>query len=204
MIDETMIGKGVAAISAVDADFRRGVEEVGHPAPRGREPGFASLLSAIVSQQVSKEAAAAIWGRVQLLMPGGSPLELLSHDDEALRGAGLSRPKIAYARGLAEAIASGALDVEALSSMEDEDAIAALSSLKGIGRWTAEVYCLHALGRPDIFPADDLALLEALRRLKGMEERPRPKQARELIAHWSPWLSVGSVFLWHYYRGAPQ
>ncbi|MEQ9488933.1 MAG: DNA-3-methyladenine glycosylase 2 family protein [Alphaproteobacteria bacterium] len=204
MIDESMIRTGLAALSACDDDLRRGVEQVGLPAPRGRDRGFGSLLAAIVSQQVSKEAAAAIWGRVQSLMPTGSPGELLSHDDDALRGAGLSRPKIIYARGLATAIDTGELDMDALAGMEDEAVIEALSSLKGIGRWTAEVYCLHALGRPDIFPADDLALLEALRRLKGLEDRPKPKQARDLIAHWSPWRSVGSVFLWHYYRGAPQ
>lgn len=204
MIDETMIQTGLAALSARDADLRRGVEQVGHPAPRGRKPGFGSLLAAIVSQQVSKEAAAAIWGRVQNLMPTGAPGELLAHGDDVLRGAGLSRPKIIYARGLAVAIETGELDMDRLAGMKDEAVIEALSSLKGIGRWTAEVYCLHALGRPDIFPADDLALLEALRRLKGLKERPRPKQARHLIAHWSPWRSVGSVFLWHYYRGAPQ
>lgn len=204
MITEQMICAGLSALSDCDDDLRRGVEMVGHPAPRGREPGFASLLSAIVSQQVSKEAAAAIWGRVQALMPSGRPEEFLAHDDEALRRAGLSRPKVIYARGLAEAIATGALDVNGLAKLEDEEVIVTLSALKGIGRWTAEVYCLHALGRPDIFPADDLALLEALRRLKGLEERPKPKQARDLIAHWSPWRSVGSVFLWHYYRGAPQ
>lgn len=199
-----MIRDGLAALSASDDDFRRGVDLVGAPPPRGRAPGFGSLLSAIVSQQVSKEAAAAIWGRVQALIPTGTPSEFLTHDDDALRGAGLSRPKVAYARGLAAAIDSGALDIDGLAALDDEAVIAALSALKGIGRWTAEVYCLHALGRPDIFPADDLALLEALRRLKGLEERPRPKQARDLIAHWTPWRSVGSVFLWHYYRGAPQ
>lgn len=204
MIDETMIRDGLAALSLSDDDLRHGVDLVGLPAPRGREPGFASLLAAIVSQQVSKEAAAAIWGRVQALMPTGAPSELLAYEDDALRGAGLSRPKVAYARGLAEAIDSGALDIDGLAALDDEAVIAVLSSVKGIGRWTAEVYCLHALGRPDIFPADDLALLEALRRLKGLDERPRPKQARDLIAHWTPWRSVGSVFLWHYYRGAPQ
>lgn len=204
MIDDTMIRTGMAALSACDDDVRRGVDRVGLPSARGRDPGFGSLLSAIVSQQVSREAAAAIWGRVQALMPTGLPVEFLSHDDDTLRGAGLSRPKVVYARGLAEAIDTGVLDMEALAAMPDEAVIDALSSLKGIGRWTAEVYCLHALGRPDIFPADDLALLEALRRLKGLDERPKPKQARAMIAHWAPWRSVGSVFLWHYYRGAPQ
>jgi DNA-3-methyladenine glycosylase II len=122
----------------------------------------------------------------------------------ALREAGMSFRKIEYAKGLAEAIDSGKFDVEGLVSLEDSEAIAAITSLRGFGPWSAEIYLMFSLNRQDIFPADDLALLVALGRLKGLPAKPTPKVAREMVKHWSPWRSVGSLFLWRYYRGAPM
>ena len=119
-------------------------------------------------------------------------------------GQRMSRRKIEYASGLALAIADNSFPIDALSAMDDEEAIISITSLRGFGRWSAEIYLMFSLGRRDIFPSDDLALLVALGRLKGIEKRPTPAQARQLIEHWSPWRSAGALFLWHYYRGAPQ
>jgi DNA-3-methyladenine glycosylase II len=203
-MNQQVIAAGMASLAGVDKDVARGLQQVGVPEPRIRPQGFEALLSIIVSQQVSTEAARAIMGRVENLLPGSDAQTLLSVSDLALREAGMSFRKIEYAKGLAEAIDSGRFDVEGLESLDDSEAIAAISSLRGFGRWSAEIYLMFSLNRPDIFPADDLALLIALARLKGLSEKPKPKVAREMIEHWSPWRSVGSLFLWRYYRGAPM
>jgi DNA-3-methyladenine glycosylase II len=170
-----------------------------------KEHGFAPLIDAIVSQQISKEAAAAINARVAALMPAGvTPEAVLGLSPEDLRGAGLSVRKVEYCQGVAEAVRAGDLPLDDLPAMPDEAVIQAISALRGFGRWSAEVYAMFALGRPDIFPADDMALQEGLRRLKRLDERPKGKEARALVEHWAPYRSAGSVFLWHYYRGAPQ
>ena len=122
---------------------------------------------------------------------------------QALRDAGLSWRKIEYAKGLAEAELAGTFSADGLAHLSDDEAIAAITQLRGFGRWSAEIYLMFSLQRPDIFPADDLALRVALGRLKGMEDKPTPKQARQLVEPWAPWRSVGSLFLWHYYRGEP-
>lgn len=203
-IDETAIREGLGHLAGTDPDVARGLALVGHPPPRVREHGLGALVNVIVSQQVSKEAAAAIAGRLHALAPGMEPEALLALSEHELRGAGLSRPKVAYVRGVAAAVADGTLDLEAMPDLPDAAAIEALVALKGIGQWSAEVYCMFSLGRRDIFPAGDLALREALRRLKGLPERPAEAEARAVTAAWSPWRSVGALFLWHYYRGAPQ
>ena len=187
-----------------DRDVARGFDEVGYPEPRTREPGFESFAASIVSQQVSKEAAATIFSRVKSLRPSFTPSVILTVPTEELRAAGLSGRKTEYLQGLAEAIQSGSFDVDGLTEMSDSDAISSITELRGFGRWSAEIYLMFALGRRDIFPADDLALQIALAKLKGLEGKTKPKQARELTELWSPWRSVGALFLWHYYRGAPQ
>lgn len=203
-MNESSLKRDLDALAERDPDVATGLGLVGYPAPRSGAHGFQTLLSIIVSQQISKEAAASIKQRVDALLPNRSAADLLALDDMTLKGAGLSRPKVAYARALAVEIAEGRFDVDALPEMSDDDAIAAITGLKGFGRWSAEIYCMFSLGRPDIFPAGDLALQEALRRLKGLPDRPRPAAARAITEPWSPWRSAASVFLWHYYRGAPQ
>jgi DNA-3-methyladenine glycosylase II len=205
MRDQASLNAALDALAEQDSDVARGLDAVGYPEPRAKDHGFAPLIDAVVSQQISKEAAAAINARVQALMDGAvTPERLLALDPEELRGAGLSRPKVAYCRGVAEAVLDGRLPLDALPAMEDEAVIQAITSLRGFGRWSAEVYAMFALGRADIFPADDMALQEALRRLKGLENRPKGKEARSLVAHWAPYRSAGSIFLWRFYRGAPQ
>ncbi|ODU54240.1 MAG: hypothetical protein ABS99_09735 [Acetobacteraceae bacterium SCN 69-10] len=167
---------------------------------RRRPGGFPGLLQAIVGQQISNQAAAAIWRRLHALPGALSPPELLKLDDEALRGAGLSRPKVAHARALAAAFAEGRLDEAALAEMPDEAAIAAISAVRGMGRWSAEVYLLFALGRMDVFPAGDIALAGAAADLKRLPARPGPDALRALAEDWRPWRALAARLLWHHWR----
>ena len=191
-------------VATRDKQVAAGLDLVGYPEPRVSPHGFSTLMNIIISQQISRDAAGAIRARVDALYPTGDAAEFLTLEDEALRAAGLSRPKVRYCRALAEAVASGALDIAALPDMTDDEAVGAIMALKGFGRWSAEIYCMFALGRPDFFPGEDIALQEAMRRLKGLDGRPDAKSARLLAEEWSPHRTAMSVFLWHYYRGAPQ
>ena len=176
--------------------------EVGYPELRHRTPGFAALLRAIVGQQLSVASAAAIWSRVEAAVRPVVPDALLAMDQDALRGLGLSGPKIRYARALAEGCATGALDLGGLQHLPDEDAIAALLAVKGIGRWTAEVYLLFALGRRDVLPAGDLALLNAAQRLFGLSERPAQAGLLERAEIWRPWRGAVAHLLWRYFSAS--
>lgn len=202
-LTEQRLAEGLAAIAAADSDFARALAEAGTPPLRRREPGFATLLRAIVGQQLSASAAATIWSRIEAAVTPLEPATLLVFGEEELRGLGLSRQKIAYARGLADDVLCGRVALEHLADREDEAAIAELVKLKGIGRWTAEIYLLFALGRPDAFPADDLALTVAAQRMKRLRERPSGKALRELAEAWRPWRGAAAHFLWHYYRFEP-
>ncbi|MCC5902115.1 MAG: DNA-3-methyladenine glycosylase 2 family protein [Halomonas sp.] len=197
------IEQAMAALAKVDADIARAYPLVGAPLPRERDKGFATFFSTIVSQQISTEAARAIMGRVKVLLPELHAQAVMEVESQALRDAGLSWRKIEYAKGLAEAELAGTFSTDGLEQLSDDDAIAAITQLRGFGRWSAEIYLMFSLQRPDIFPADDLALRVALGRLKKLDDNPTPKQARQLVEHWTPWRSVGSLFLWHYYRGEP-
>ncbi len=167
---------------------------------RTRTAGFAGLLQAIVGQQISNGAAAAIWRRLVALPGALEPAGLLALPDETLRGAGLSRPKVAHARTLATAFAEGRLSAPALAAMADEDAIAALSAVRGVGRWTAEIYLLFALQREDVFPAGDLALAAATADLKGLPSRPTPLALRAIAVQWAPYRALAARLLWHHWR----
>lgn len=197
------IEHAMVALAEADPDIARAYPLVGAPSPRQRDQGFATFFSTIVSQQLSTDAARAIMGRVNTLLPELHAKAVMEVDSQALRDAGLSWRKIEYAKGLAEAELAGTFSADGLEKLSDDDAIAAITELRGFGRWSAEIYLMFSLNRPDIFPADDLALRVALGRLKGMDDKPTPKQARQMIEHWAPWRSVGSLFLWHYYRGEP-
>ncbi len=202
-MDRRVIKKGMEALAELDRDVARAAKQVGMPAPRLRPAGFETMFASILSQQISTEAARAIRGRVVALMEDVSPESLLKVDPEALRGAGMSYRKIEYARGLAEAIVQGELDLEGMRKQSDDEVIAAITAMRGFGLWSAEIYLMFSLRRRDIFPAGDLALRSSLAKLKSVDEKLTPKQAREMVEHWAPWRSVGSLFLWHYYRGAP-
>jgi DNA-3-methyladenine glycosylase II len=185
---------------AADPDLAR-IEAQAGPLPwRRRADGFEGLLQAIVGQQISNQAAAAIWARLRAVPGAVSPQGLLALDDAALRAAGLSRPKVAHARALAEAFADGRLAAATLAGMEDEAAIAAIAAVRGMGRWSAEVYLLFALGREDVFPAGDLALAGAAAALKGLPARPAPAALRLLAEPWRPWRGLAARLLWHHWR----
>ena len=191
--------KGLDALSVLEPAFGASIARIGYPEPRIRERGYETLLRTIVGQQVSVAAAASIWRKLEAAVGVGIvPDALTGASDEALRGAGLSRQKASYARSLAEEITSGRLDLATLPE-DDEEAITALTAIKGIGRWSAEIYLLFAEGRPDIWPAGDLAVQIALGRLKGLETRPSEKLTRELAESWRPHRGAAAIFLWHHY-----
>jgi DNA-3-methyladenine glycosylase II len=202
-LNQSRIKRDLDALARRDADLRRGLELVRYPAPRIREQGFETLLSTIVSQQISTEAAAAIWRRVRILLPTMEAEAVLRLPAGALRTAGLSTRKVEYVEGLARSIMENRFDVTRLPAMEDQAAIEAITSLKGFGVWSAEIYLMFSLRRSDIFPAGDLALRIALQKLKGMDQPLNEMQARAAVESWAPYRSAGSLFLWHYYRGAP-
>lgn len=187
------------ALAAREPRLAAEITRIGYPEPRIRERGYTTLLRTIVGQQVSVAAAASMWRKLEAeLGDGFTPACLLARDFDALRACGLSRQKQAYARSLCEMVASGALDLHALPA-DDEAAIALLTQIKGIGRWSAEIYLLFAEGRPDIWPAGDLAVQEGVRRLLGLDERPAEKATRALAANWSPQRGAMAIFTWHFY-----
>ena len=191
------------ALAGIEPAFAPLLAEIGYPPPRIRERGHQTLVQAIIGQQVSIKAAASILAKVEAATGGvRDPENIARTSDEALRAAGLSRQKIAYLRSLGDDVLSGRLDFDALPE-DDEEAIAALVHVKGIGRWTAEVYLLFAEGRPDIFPAGDLAVQIEVGRILGLPERPTEKRVRELAERWRPHRGAAAIFAWHHRRVVP-
>ena len=191
---------GLDWLAASDPHLARVEAEAGPLAWRVRTPGFSGLLAAIVGQQISNQAAAAIWRRCSDLPGCIMPETFLRLDQDALRGAGLSRTKIGHARSVAEAFASGHLATERLAGMDDAEAIQALSSVRGLGVWSAEIYLLFALQRADVFPAGDLALQAAAANLRGLETRPNPAALRQIAVAWQPHRALAARLLWHWWR----
>ena len=168
------------------------------PDARTREP-FAALVRAILSQQLSGKAADTIQGRVVALVGGPeqlTPARVLAADPDALRAAGMSRPKISYLRDLAARVADGRLDLVALETMEDDEVIAAITSVKGLGRWSAEMFLMFRLNRPDIFPVGDLGIVKGVQKLFGMKRPPKPRTMERLAESWRPYRSVAAWYLW--------
>ncbi len=188
------------AIAAIEPRIAAAVARVGYPAPRLRDPGYETLLRTIVGQQVSVAAAAAIWNRLAAgLGDLTDPAVVAAASDEALRAAGLSRQKASYARSLAEEVTSGRLDLLNLPE-DDEAAIAQLVRVKGIGRWSAEIYLLFAEGRPDVWPAGDLAVQIEIGRIMGHAQRPSEKLTREIAQGWRPHRGAAAILAWHHYK----
>ncbi len=198
--------KPLARLAEADPDIARAFEQVGLPPKRSHDPSFAGLLRILVAQQISAAAARNITARLEAAASPLTPEIFLALSDADARAIGLSGQKVRYGRALADAIAAGDLDLAALEGSDDEAAISALVVIKGIGQWTAEIYLLFALRRPDIWPAGDLAIRSALQRLRGLRERPGIAQARELAEAWRPHRSAAARFLWHYYKhpGVPD
>jgi DNA-3-methyladenine glycosylase II len=192
----------VQALTEREPAFAAVVDRHGVPEPRNSEPGATTLLRTIVGQQVSVAAARSMWAKLEAAF--GSPPDLnrlLAATDEELRAAGMSRQKSGYIRSLAQLVISGELDLANLPA-DDEEAIALLTKIKGIGRWSAEIYLLFAEGRADVFPAGDLAVMIELGRLMGLTDKPSEKQLRELAEAWRPHRGAAAVLAWHSYNSA--
>ncbi|HEX6958832.1 MAG TPA: DNA-3-methyladenine glycosylase 2 family protein [Ferrovibrio sp.] len=172
---------------------------VEHVTDRRRPADLASLARIVVEQQLSVASAAAIWARVEKAVSPFSAERLLRKTDAQLKACGLSGPKILYLRHLARAVKKGELDLALLPKLEDHAAIEMLTAVKGIGRWTAEIFLLFALDRPDIWPAHDLALQEAAKRLFGLAKRPSVREMDAMAEHWRPYRGIASRLLWRYY-----
>lgn len=199
-LSAAQIKQGLDAVAAMEPGFARALAAAGYPEPRIRSRGYGTLMRTIVGQQVSVAAAASMWRKFEDYAGEDLPPErILAADFDTLRACGLSRQKQGYMRSLCELVASGALDFEDLPR-EDEDAIAQLTLIKGIGRWSAEIYLLFAEGRPDIWPAGDLAVQAGLAKLLGMDERPDEKATRARAEPWRPHRGAAAIFTWHCYN----
>ena len=192
----------VEALASLEPAFAAVLEAHGVPEPRAGEPGAHTLLRTIVGQQVSVAAARSMWAKLEAAY--GSPPDLariLTASDDELRLAGISRQKAGYARSLAELILSGELDLANLPA-DDEEAIELLTKIKGIGRWSAEIYLLFAEGRHDVWPAGDLAVQIEIGRLMGLPDKPTEKQLREIAEPWRPYRGAAAVLAWHSYNSS--
>lgn len=198
-LTESRLHQGVAWLAARDPDLAAIFQRLGPPPLWARKPGFSTLILIILEQQVSLASARAAFDR---LLAVGSPLTpagLLQLDDETLRTIGFSRQKMGYSRQLALDILEGRLDLDGLAALPDELARATLVARKGIGPWTADVYLLMCLQRPDVWPVGDLGLVVAMQAIKGLERRPTPMEMEAIAQPWRPWRAVAARLLWHHY-----
>jgi DNA-3-methyladenine glycosylase II len=193
------IEEGVVALCAADPRLDAVHRLCGLPPLRRGAGGFEALASIIVSQQVSVASADAIWSRTRAALAPFTPAVLAAAPDESFRAGGLSTPKIRTLRALSRAVLDG-LDLAALETMRAEDAHAALTSVSGIGPWTADIYVLTCLGHADAFPSGDLAIQEAARLVLGLAARPRAADLLAAAEAWRPWRAVAARLLWSYYR----
>jgi len=187
-------------VASREPAIARALDVAGYPETRIRETGYKTLLRTIVGQQVSVAAATSMWNKLEAeLGEDFTPACLLKRDFDSLRACGLSRQKQGYARSLCELVSQDALDLSSLPA-DDEEAIAELTRIKGIGRWSAEIYLLFAEGRPDIWPAGDLAVMAGIGKILGLEERPDEKATRALAEPWRPHRGATAIFTWHCYN----
>jgi len=196
----TSLNAALDTLATIEPAFAVALQRAGYPPPRVRDRGYATLLRTIMGQQVSVVAAQSIWNKLEAQIGDlTDPATVAAASDEQLRAAGLSRQKVSYARSLAQEVTSGRLDFSRLPE-DDEDAIAQLVQIKGIGRWSAEIYLLFAEGRPDIWPAGDLAVQIEIGRILGQDERPAEKLMRELAEPWRPHRGAAAILAWHHYK----
>jgi DNA-3-methyladenine glycosylase II len=199
VLDETTFEAAVAELCAGDPDLAAIVERHGRPEFWAREPGLGTLVLLILEQQVSLASARAAYGRLTGRLGELTTAGILRSSDAELRADGFSRQKAGYVRGLARALEDGSLDLEAVAALDDDHARIALVALPGIGPWTAEVYLLSALRRPDTWPTGDIALQEGARRARGLEVRPTPAELDVIGEVWRPHRASAARLLWHLY-----
>lgn len=195
------LDEGIAALAG-EPVFAAILGRAGPPRFRRRRNGFETLLHIILEQQVSIDAAAAMFRRLHGLLGDVTPAAFLTVDEANLRRCGFSRQKAAYGRGLAEAVASGSLDFARLEATPDDDALETLVALKGIGRWSAEIYLIFALGRDNIWPAADLGLQFGVASELGLGTRLTERELREVGERWRPWRTVAACLFWQSYLHA--
>jgi len=198
-LDEVALQDAANELASRDTRLARIIDMYGPPPLWAREPGFSTLLHIILEQQVSLASAKAAYDKVLLLASPLTPERFLTLNDAALKGAGFSRQKARYGRELAEAVASGRLDLDHLQVLADDAVCGELMAVKGIGRWTADIYLLMALRRPDVWPRGDLALATAARRALSLPAVPGYGELEELADAWRPWRAVAARLLWHSY-----
>ncbi|MBP7692123.1 MAG: DNA-3-methyladenine glycosylase 2 family protein [Anaerolineales bacterium] len=208
VLDEAELARGVRVLARRDPDLARLARDHGRPPLWARAPGFPTLVHIVLEQQVSLASAQAAFNRLQTASGGRvAPDSLLRFDDAELKAIGFSRQKAGYARGLARAVLAGELDLDGLAALDDEAARAALIRHKGLGPWTADIYLLMALRRPDIWPSGDLALAVAVQEVKGLPARPTSADLAAVSAGWRPWRAVAARLFWRHYlrqRGRPD
>jgi DNA-3-methyladenine glycosylase II len=198
-LTEESLARGLHVLSSRDPDLAQILEQLGPPPMWAREPGFPTLVHIILEQQVSLASARAAYDRLLAAASPLTPERFLELDDAALKAIGFSRQKTTYGRCLSRAIVEGRLDLAALGAMDDATARSALVQIKGIGPWTADIYLLMALRRPDVWPSGDLALAKAAQRIKRLAVCPTPDELDAIGADWRPWRAVAARLLWHDY-----
>lgn len=199
LLTQEALNQGLRILAERDPDLNRIQEDLGPPPMWAREPGFPTLMHIILQQQVSLASAQAAYDRLLAAASPLIPARFLEFDDVQLKAIGFSRQKTSYGRTLARALVEGRLVLSVLDTMDDAAVRSELTQLKGIGPWTADIYLLMALRRPDIWPSGDLALAIAVQRLQRLAARPTPEELDAIGEKWRPWRAVAARLLWHYY-----
>ncbi len=199
IVTEESIAESARLLAGRDKDLASILKRFGPPPLWARKPGYATLVHIILEQQVSLASAKAAFDRLRRAISIVNPQRFLTLDDATLKNIGFSRQKTRYCRLLAQAVIDRELDLNALNRIDDDDVRVELKKLKGIGDWTADIYLLMALRRPDVWPKGDLALLAAMQNLKGLSSRPTHEGFAKIGERWRPYRSVAARMLWHYY-----
>ena len=198
-LTEASLAAATVALAARDPGLGGVVARFGVPPLWAREPGFPTLVHLILEQQVSLASAQAAFDRLRAAVDPLTPVGLLRLDDAELLAIGFSRQKARYGRALASAVVDGSLDLTALQALDDKAVDAALMAVPGIGPWTATIYRLMVLLRPDAWPVHDIALAQAIAEVRGLGRRPSASEMHELAEGWRPWRAVAARMLWHHY-----
>jgi DNA-3-methyladenine glycosylase II len=199
VLTDRLLAQAVRHLAHLDSGLAKIADEFGPPPIWARQQGFDTLIQIILEQQVSLSSARAAYNRLLAIATPLTPERFLQFNDAELKAIGFSRQKTAYGRNLAASIAQGELNIAALDSLDDDAVRAELMRIKGIGRWTADIYLVMALLRPDVWPKGDLALAVAMQQVRGLNQRPTEEEMNEISADWQPWRAVAARLLWHYY-----
>ena len=193
------LSQGISYLTSVDSDLAKVIVDLGNPPLWSRQPGFPTMIHIILEQQVSLASARAAFNKLHESVGEITPEHFLELTDVELKAIGFSRQKTGYCRELSNALLNGTLDLEGLNSLDDTSARNELMKIKGIGPWTADIYLLMALLRPDIWPSGDLALAKAVHKIKNLTSTPTQEKLIEIAAKWKPWRAVAARIVWHYY-----